>query len=476
MFQKICFMIFGMILACSASNLVRYPVVSGQFYPASSADLKKDIATYLGAIKQEPPIPKSAKILGMIVPHAGYKYSGQTAAYVYKLIKDYPVDVIILIGPYHASPFPGVSIWPEGDWQTPLGKISIEESLAKSLRDESPDFLYDFNIHSSEHSLEVQIPFIQSVSKTAKIVPILISDVKYAKSLAQALYKHLRGRSACVIVSTDLSHYHPDPTARNIDQNTQNAIQKLSPPFFQEAYEKGEIELCGAAAVLTLLELNALSGQGEYQNLNYANSGNNIHDKSSVVGYNASLILTSNEIKGDKGNILINLAKDTLSAYLKNQTAPSFIIEDPVLTQKRAVFVTLRDKRGNLRGCMGRFEAEEPLYLAVQHMIIEAATQDIRFATVTLNEVKDLLIEISILDKPLIARSAQDIVYGTHGVIVSQGKRSGVFLPEVSKNFRTKDDFLSELCFQKADLPRNCWQNPLTQIQIFTTQTIHEKP
>jgi len=363
----------------------------------------------------------------------------------------------------------------EGAGKTPLGEVAIDEPLARRIQNESKDFLYDFKIHLSEHSLEVQVPFIQIVAKDSKIVPILISDMKYAKPLAKALYKHIRGRSALVIASTDLSHYHPDDTAREIDQKTQNVFQKLSPDNFREAYEKGEIKLCGAAAVLTLLELNQLSGQGEFTNLNYANSGDQMQDKSSVVGYNASVISTSDKIPVEKGQILMTLARDTLLAYLKNQQTPSFLIDDPILMQNRAVFVTLRDKSGNLRGRIGRFEAEEPLYLAVQHMTIEAATKDARFSPVILNDFSNLSIEISVLDVPVDIKSANEIVYGTHGVIVTQGRRRGIFLPEVAKDFRTKDDFLSELCFQKADLPRNCWQNPLTQFRVFTTQTIQEK-
>lgn len=151
------------------------------------------------------------------------------------------------------------------------------------------------------------------------------------------------------------------------------------------------------------------------------------------------------------------------------------MVEDPTLKQNRAVFVTLRDKAGNLRGCIGRFEPEEPLYQAIQHMSIEAATKDNRFSPVSLSELPNLSIEISVLDMPVDVKSAHDILYGTHGVIISQGRHGGVFLPEVSHDFATKEEFLSELCFQKAGLPRNCWQNPQTQIKVFTTQRIVDK-
>jgi AmmeMemoRadiSam system protein A len=259
------------------------------------------------------------------------------------------------------------------------------------------------------------------------------------------------------------------------DQKTIETVQKLSPEAFKVAYQKGEIELCGAAAVLTLLELSQLHGEGECINLHYANSGEQTHDQTDVVGYNASLVGVSDKISTTQSDILLNLAKDSLAAYLKNQTMPRFLIDDPVLTQNRAVFVTLRSKTGELRGCIGRFEAEEPLYLAVQHMTIEAATKDSRFAPLVLYDMQGLSIEISVLDSPVLVNSPHDIIYGTHGVILSQGSRQGVFLPEVSKEFKTREDFLGELCLKKADLPRNCWQNPQTQIRVFTTQTIQKK-
>lgn len=449
----------------------RLPAVSGQFYPASSVDLKKDIEKYLSEVHKSP-LPSSSKIIGMIVPHAGYKYSGPTAAYIYNILKNHPVDVVVILGPYHGSEFPGVSIWTQGNWRTPLGETSIDEELAQNIRNESPDFFYDRQIHNSEHSLEVQLPFIQVVAKDTKIVPILISDIKYAKPLASALYKHLKGRSAYVLASTDLSHYHPDATARNIDQKTQSIFERLSPDFFHRSYLNNEIELCGAAAVLTLLELSQLYGRAKLTNLHYSNSGDYSRDMNNVVGYNASLISISDKIPFEQSEMLLNFAKDTLFAYLTNNSMPTFVVEDPILQQKRAVFVTLRDKNGNLRGCIGRYDAEEPLYLAVQHMTLEAATKDSRFPPVNLSEYETLSIEISVLDPPMRVKSIEDIVFGTHGVIVSQGQKSGVFLPEVSRDFSTKEEFLSELCRQKAELSGNCWQDPQTQINIFTTHTI----
>lgn len=473
MLQKICLIFIGWAFACIATNvLIRVPAMTGQFYPASQETLKNAVEKYLYNVKQTP-MPPSTKILGMIVPHAGYQYSGQTAAYAYDILKNRHFDVIVLLGPYHSGTFSGVSIWPEGIWKTPLGDINVDKDLARNIQNESLDFVYDYQIHISEHSLEVQVPFIQIVAKGAKIVPILISDLAYSKPLAKALYKHLAGRSALVISSTDLSHYHPDEIARNIDAKTQKVFQSLSPDKFKQAYNNGEIELCGAAAVLTLLELYQLYGQGEYINLHYANSGEMFSDKSSVVGYNASVISFPDKISSEQGKLLLNLAKDTLYAYLTNQTTPTFTNHNPTLEEKRAVFVTLRDKTGKLRGCIGTYQAEEPLYLAIQHMTIDAATKDTRFAPITLSEVKDISIEISVLNEPVKVSNSNEILFGTHGVIVSQARKSGIFLPEVSQDFSTKEEFLSELCFQKADLPRNCWQNPLTQLSIFTTQVIH---
>ncbi|MBM3468309.1 MAG: AmmeMemoRadiSam system protein B [Alphaproteobacteria bacterium] len=471
---KIFIISVGLIFGCQASQqILRLPAVVGQFYPSNKEALKKDIDLYLKK-SNAPPDRAPSKIIGMIVPHAGYQYSGQTAAYAYRSLENQNFDVIVILGPYHSDSFPGVSVWAQGAWRTPLGEVSIEEALANNIRGETPDFLYDPQIHIVEHSLEVQIPFIQVVAPKAKIVPILISDPKFAKSLARALYKHLRNRSALVIASTDLSHYHPDSIARDMDKKAQDILQKLSPEIFREAYDKKEIELCGAAAVLTLLEFANLYGHAELTPLNYANSGDRTHDKSNVVGYNASLLTLSENMSSEQKDLLLNFARDTLYAYITNKTIPTLLINDPFLKEPRAVFVTLKDKNGHLRGCIGNLEAQEPLYLAVQHMTIEAATHDARFLPVTAQELKDLSIEISILDTPVQVKNADEIIYKTHGVILSQGKRNGVFLPEVANDFSTREDFLSELCTQKAGLSRDCWKKAETQINVFTTQTFSQ--
>jgi len=472
---KVLFVIMGLVSGCLASpKIVRLPALAGQFYPASPEILKKIIDQYLSNA-EEKMASNPSKIIGMIVPHAGYQYAGQTAAYAYSILKNHKFDVIVLIGPYHESRFLGVSIWAEGVWRTPLGEVHTDETLAKSIQNESNYFQYGSQLHITEHSLEVQLPFIQVVGGGAKIVPILISDMRFAKPLAKALYKHLQGRSALVIASTDLSHYHPDTTARDIDKKTQEVIQKASPEAFHKAYASGEIELCGASGVLTLLEFSRLVGKPKVINLHYANSGGQTRDTNNVVGYNASLVVISDDIPLEQSEMLLNFSKDTLFAYLTNKTMPTFLVEDPLLKENRAVFVTLRNKKGDLRGCIGRLEAEEPLYQAVQNMSIEAATKDSRFPPLSLNELKGLLIEISVLSPPMPVKSTNEIVYGTHGVIVSQGKRSGVFLPDVSKDYPTKAEFLAELCFQKAGLPKNCWENPQTRIKVFTTQTIGTK-
>ena len=472
MLKLLLIMVIGFVLSCQAHpKVIRFPALAGQFYPASPEILKKNIEQYLSNV-EEKTAQGPLKIIGMIVPHAGYQYSGQTAAFAYNSLKSQKFDVIVIIGPYHESQFPGVSIWTEGAWRTPLGEVPIDETLAKNIQNESKAFQYASHIHTSEHSLEVQLPFIQVVGKGAKIVPILISDMRFAKPLAKALYKHLQGRSALVVASTDLSHYHSDTLARDIDRRTQDTIQKLSPETFRQAYIKGEIELCGAPGVLTLLEFSQLVGKAALINLQYANSGTQTRDTNNVVGYNASLVAIFEEISPEQGEILLNFARDTLYSYLANKTMPTFLVEDPLLKQKRAVFVTLKNSKGELRGCIGRLEAEDPLYQAVQNMSIEAATKDSRFSPLSLNELKGLSIEISILSPPVTVKKADEIIYGTHGVIVSQGKRTGIFLPDVSKNFSTKEEFLEELCFQKAGLPKNCWQNPQTQIQVFTTQAM----
>ncbi len=494
---------FGSCLVCAGQNpdLSRHPAVAGSFYPKDKAALEKKIDNLFSRVTNDKNLPSKddlpQKLKALILPHAGYTYSGYTTAIGYQLLKErsnkLPVDTIILIGPYHQANFPGISIWTQGSWETPLGYCQIDEQLAQAIHVETPAFHYNQDIHLKEHSLEVHVPFIQRILPKAKIVPILISDPDYAKLLAQAiakyLAKHMNKDNIVVIASTDMSHYHPAEEAKVIDHHSLTLFEKLfsaektEMANLYDSIKEKNVQMCGVAAVLTVFELSNLMNWDAFKFLDYRTSGDETGDNTSVVGYGSSVIFkdernadqSSQEMSPEQRQILIGLARKTIETYLSKGTLPPFETQDPNLQVKRAVFVTIRGKDGSLRGCIGRFTPEESLYKAVMNMAIEAATKDSRFSPVLFKEIQDLTFEISILSPIRTVSNPDDIVFGTHGVILSQGVNSGVFLPEVAESFPNKEEFLSELCSQKTGLERTCWKDSKTKIEVFTTSHFVER-
>jgi AmmeMemoRadiSam system protein A len=215
--------------------------------------------------------------------------------------------------------------------------------------------------------------------------------------------------------------------------------------------------------------------------LSYSTSADASGDTSRVVGYGASVIYsgagtTGPSAKGlarDRQEALLRLARGTVEAHDSGNTLPAAPKDGP-FGEARAVFVTIH-KGGQLRGCIGRLEAEESLAEAVRHMAVESATKDPRFPPIQPQELKDLSYEISVLSPPQRVADHEEVKIGEHGVILKRGARGGVFLPKVAESFGyDKEAFLSELCSQKAGLPRDCWQDPSTEISVFTAPEFAE--
>ena len=475
-------------VSCVGTENERHPFVSGSFYPADKSTLSAMIDDFLSKVPDQ--AKPEGEIVALISPHAGYIYSGQTAAYGYKLIEGLKFDTVILLGVYHKAGFPGASLWRSGDWETPLGTVPIDKELADALYKENKSFWFTQDAHLTEHSLEVQVPFLQKVLKNFKIVPILMSrpSMKDSRFLAQAIAKHIQGKKVLIIVSTDMSHYYPDAEARIMDKETLGLLEKEDSEGLLMESSNGQVELCGIAATVAALETAKEIGNTKTKVLKYATSADATGDTSRVVGYGSLVIYKTGEkarpatkkadeaeaLSGEQEKELIKIARQTLDSYIQNGQVPEFTVTDPVLKADRAVFVTLREF-GDLRGCIGRLTPEEPLYLAVRNMTIESATRDPRFRPVGPRELKNIKIEISVLSLPKRIASADEIVMGKHGVIVKQGFSSGVFLPKVADETAwSKREFLNELCSQKAGLPPDCWNQAETELYVFTSHDFKE--
>ena len=271
---------------------IRFPAVAGQFYPGEEGELNQIIDEFLKNAK----VPKiEGEIFGILVPHAGYVFSGPVAAHCYKTIQGKKFETVVLIGDSHYEYFDGVSVWEKGEWETPLGKVKVDEELAKEILNFSKRFFVKDSAHLFEHSLEVQIPFLQRVLKNFKILPLIFgSEDKDWKDLAKAILKLMEKRKILVVASSDLSHYPPYEVAQEADKRTVEGILSSDPEKFKEKIETlkklfpdVDTFACAQDTIKTILEVSK-NLKGKAKLLKYQNSGDTIYgEKTQVVGYSA---------------------------------------------------------------------------------------------------------------------------------------------------------------------------------------------
>jgi AmmeMemoRadiSam system protein B len=277
---------------------IRFSAVAGQFYPGEREELNQMIDEFLKNAK----VPKiDGEIFGILVPHAGYIFSGQVAAYCYKAIQGKKFETVILIGDSHYEYFDGVSIWDRGEWETPLGRVKVDEELAKEILSFSKRFFVKDSAHLFEHSLEVQIPFLQRVLKNFKILPLIFgSEDKDWKELAKSILKIMKKKKILIVASSDLSHYPPYEVALEADKKTIEGILSSDPEKFKEKVENlkkffpdVDTFACAQDTIKTILEISK-NLRGKAKLLKYQNSGDTIYgEKSQVVGYGAICFLRS---------------------------------------------------------------------------------------------------------------------------------------------------------------------------------------
>ncbi len=482
----------------SAQVKIRPPARAGQFYPGTAEELGKTIDNYLNNAGK---YTVTGEVSGLWVPHAGYQFSGQIAANGYNCIKDSKFDLIILIGPSHYYGLSGASI---GDWtayKTPLGLARIETVIADKLRSDCSLIRCINAAHTNEHSLEVQIPFLQTVQSDVPIVPILVGyNTSYSncKEIAEMIADICEGKKALIIASSDMSHFPDYSTAYKVDKKMLNAIQSFNPrkviqtdeTIMHRGISSLDCTLCGLnALVIMMLTVQKLEAN-TVNILSYANSGDISGSKERVVGYGSALFLkeTNNPIKTkdrimDEINFskkekikLFDIARESIIHALNKKELPTFSVSEENLKKKRGVFVTLMNK-DRLRGCIGYFEASNPLYLIVSQMAAAAATQDYRFAynPVTEEELDEINIKISILSKLKKIDSIDEIEVGKHGIWIKQDMRGGTYLPEVATEMGwDKIEFLEHCCAEKAGLSRDAWKED-ADVFIYTSQILDEK-
>jgi AmmeMemoRadiSam system protein B len=267
-------------------HFVREPAVSGMFYPDDPTKLRKDIETYLKCAV----VPDlEENVIGIISPHAGYMYSGKVAAYGFRMIVKKQYDTVILIGPSHRAYFEGVALWDRGSFETPLGRTDIDEDIAGEIVNINGIIKPNMDTHREEHSLEVQLPFLQSVLDSFKIIPLVmgIQTSSACRELAQSLSEVIQAskKKFLVVGSTDLSHYYPYAVAKKLDDVIVGRLGTFNIPGMIEDIETGKTEACGAGPIIATMMLSEKLGADHGTVLKYANSGDVSGDKAGVVGY-----------------------------------------------------------------------------------------------------------------------------------------------------------------------------------------------
>ncbi len=521
MLRRYCVITILIILTAAAllyAAEVKESDLAGSWYPASKTELESQLKSYLDSAKPE---KIDEKILAIIVPHAGYVYSGPVAAYGYKAVESKAIKTVIILGFSHRKYFDGVSVYSGDAWKTPLGEIAVDTAMTQAIISSNPRFRFQKELFDDENSVEMQVPFIQMAlakNNGIKIVPIAFGNQNYsdAQALATVLAEIIKEREkeiasspsaprndVLIVVSTDLSHYHPYKDANSIDSHTVDVLTRLKAKEFYDEARLGVCELCGLMPVTALLLAAEYLGYDKIKELKYANSGDITGDKSKVVGYLSAAIykdeiasaasafakasadksrpgndvvpkVQSNMLNDVQRKRLLEIARESITSYVKDGKRKEFTEKDPVLNQPMGAFVTLHES-GQLRGCIGNMVGQRPLYQTVADMAIEAATGDPRFRRLSPGDIEKIDIEISALSPLKRVNSADEITIPGNGVIVRQGSRSGVYLPQVADETGwNKEEFLTSLCGSKAALPPDAWKDPKTELYTFTAEVFGE--
>lgn len=438
---------------------VRRPAVAGSFYPADPGALGETLQALLGQV--QPAAQTAPKAL--IAPHAGYIYSGPVAASAYALLRPQAERIrrVILLGPAHRVSLRGLAVPSVDCFRTPLGDIPLDRIAINTLAD-LPQVQVSDAAHGQEHSLEVHLPFLQTLLPEFSLVPLVVGRAP-PTAVAEVLERLWGGPETLIVISTDLSHYHDYGTARRLDAETCTAIEAFR-------YEDiGPEQACGCMPMAGLLHLARQRGM-QIQRLDVRNSGDTAGGRDRVVGYAAFALRSENESSGNYDRkLLLGLARDSISQGLRSgrPPEPDLATSTAELSTRAAVFVTLI-LHGRLRGCIGSTEPVAPLLRAVTDSAFKAAFRDRRFAALTAAEFADIKISVSILSakEPLNFDSEADLIRqlrpGTDGLLIACGQRSATFLPSVWETLPAPAQFLAQLK-RKAGLadsesPTNAWR------------------
>ena len=431
--------------------MIRHPVVAGQFYPGDVKSLRAMLAKLIDkkARKQD--------VIGLLMPHAGYPYSGKVAGAAISRVK--LKETCIIMGPSHTGAGKPFSIMTAGKWQTPLGEVEIDEELAKNLAEKSAYLREDERAHRQEHAVEVQLPFLQFLKPDVKIVPIVLSYAPAAvyKEIGREISAAIRetGRQAVIIASGDMTHYEPQEVAREKDSRAIEAMLDLDEDELTRLFEELRISMCAHGPAVALIAAAKELGAGRADLVKYQTSGDTTGDYSAVVGYAGVIIPRAGKI-----HPLAALAKKTVEGYTRTGKVPQPPKTlTPGMQEKAATFVSIH-KLGDLRGCIGTFHPQQS-NVAMEIIVnaISAATRDPRFHPVNAGELKYLDYSVDVLSSPEPVKNESQLDPGKYGAIVEAGWRRGLLLPDL-EGVDTPEQQIN-ICRQKAGI------GPKEKVQLY---------
>jgi AmmeMemoRadiSam system protein B/AmmeMemoRadiSam system protein A len=461
---------------------VRKPAVAGSFYPGDGKALSRQVRELLSrAAKEEVP----GEIVGLVSPHAGYIYSGLVAAHAFKTVEGMMFDAVVVVAPSHRVRFQGASVYDRGGYETPLGVLPIEKDLCQKLKSESNLIESLPQAHSQEHSLEVQLPFLQEVLGKFNLVPMVLGsqDYRSSEAVGKAIARAVKGKKVLLVASTDLSHYHPYDRAVQLDKIILDDIQAFDVQKLGRDLDAGKGEACGGGPVMAVMVAAKELGANRARILKYMNSGDVTGDRSGVVGYAAAAFSRNSGSPGKKPDrkktgislgltdeekkTLRKIAQSAIERRIKGENPSRIDIAGGHLKENRGAFVSLH-RQGRLRGCIGNIQPSRPLYQVVEEMAAAAAFDDTRFSPLSAGELKDLGLEISVLTPLQRVQEVDEIEVGKHGLYIKKGFHAGLLLPQVATEYGwDRVTFLEETC-RKAGLHKDAWKEKGTEIYIFS--------
>ena len=528
------------ILASSAATFaqgmkrIRPPARAGQFYEGTRPALTAQVD---GLLRQAATKEVSGRLVALIEPHAGYVYSGATAATGFRLLRGKAYKRVIVLGVPHTAPLAGCSIPNYTHYRTPLGEVPLDIEVCVALL-KSPVFRDVTRAHQMEHSIEVELPFLQRTLNDFTIVPVLVGEMSASdRTKAADALRGLLDETTLIVVSSDFTHYGANfryqpfrtqvrENLGKLDHGAVEHILKLDPTGFTDYVDRTGATICGRRGIAVLLEVLKPLEAVTASELAYTTSGALTGDWSSSVSYCAIAFTqgdgTGSESAAQKGThtasaadasemmvpdgippregtppaedsggprvtgpqflspeeqqVCLQLARQSLEHYFRTGTLLEVAgsTVSAGLRERHGCFVTLK-KQGQLRGCIGRIVGDQPLYKTIIEYAVHAAVRDSRFPPVTKAELADLHIECSVMTPLERVTDVKDIQVGRDGLLIKMRRSQGLLLPQVPVEYGwDRDTFLAHTC-RKAGLPLDAWKSPQAQIHRFSAQVFGEK-